>query len=276
MKKKSLKRTKPKNKLRLKLALVAVSALLRTSLIADVSIVKVGDFYFQDQTSMTNVSRIRRGDSVRWEWVNGFHTTTEINALWDCPIEATSQSYQRTFRKPGKWDYVCSRHPGVMRGSVIVDGEQTPIEPNSFSVFPGIVISGGLDELLDSDDQRLIVQPGPSFAWTSEWPATVRLSGLVPPGTGLYALTLKVESQSNAGGIVQRIRFYDHVGRDWEEFDLSLMTTSDSVREAIVNDPARFITPATGTVIAEVSYNVAWPTIYPWQARIDQIQWIAQ
>jgi hypothetical protein len=98
----------------------------------------------------------------------------------------------------------------------------------------------------------------------------------VPPGTGAYALTLKVESHSNGGGIVQRIRFFDHVERDWEEFDLALMGGSDSIREAIVNDPIRFIMPATGTVIAEVSYNVAWSTVYPWQARIDQIQWIAQ
>jgi hypothetical protein len=142
---------------------LAATFLICAPLLAETHIVKVGDYYFQDQTTLTNVSRIRRGDVVRWEWVNGFHTTTEVAGLWDAPIEPGAQSYQRTFRKPGRWNYVCTRHPKVMRGSVIVDGDQTFVSPISMSVSPGIIISGGNNEIRKSDDERLILQPGPSF-----------------------------------------------------------------------------------------------------------------
>jgi hypothetical protein len=86
-----------------------------------------------------------------------------------------------------------------------------------------------------------------------------------------------VEAHATSGLVVQRIRLYDPFEQAWEEVRIGFAPTTDQVVEATVNDPERFMTPATGMTRAEVSYRAVGPVFtYPWEARIDQIQWIAQ
>lgn len=249
---------------------------MASSALAETRIVTVGDFYFQDQVSLTSHTRINVGDTVRWQWVFGNHTTTSVKKLWNAPINSITTTYQRVFDTPGVYEYYCSMDPLIMRGTVQVNGVQTHVQPISVEVQPGQILSGGLQEILHSDDKRMIMRPGVVLS-TSAYPIVVRVAGLVPPGTGDNSLTIRVESQASSTSILQRIRLFDPFQNVWEEVDLARSTTTDGVREATVNDPERFMTPATGTVRAEVSYKAIGPVlVYPWQARIDQIEWIAQ
>jgi len=244
--------------------------------IAETRIVHVGDFYFQDQVSGTSFTRINVGDSVRWQWIFGNHTTTSVEKLWNAPINSITTTYERVFDTPGIYEYYCSMDPLVMRATVQVDGVMTHVQPISFTVSPGQVLAGGLSELLQSDDKRMVIRPGVVLG-SSAYPIVVRVTGLVPPGTGENSLTIRVESHASSSSILQRIRLYDPFADVWEEVGLGLVTTTDGVREVTVNDPERFMTPATGTVRAEVSYRAIAPVLsFPWQARIDQIEWIAQ
>lgn len=249
---------------------------MAVSAFAETRIVTVGDFYFQDQVTLTSYTRINVGDTVRWEWAYGNHTTTSTTGLWDAPINSITTTYQRVFDTPGVYPYYCVMDPLVMLGTVQVDGKQTFVEPTEVTVLPGQIVSGGLPEILQSDDKRLVMRPGVVLS-TSMFPIVVRVSGQVPPGTGENTLTIRVEAQASSTSILQRIRLFDPSANVWEEVDVSLATTVDGVREVTVNDPERFMTPATGTVRAEVSYKAIGPTLlYPWQSKIDQIQWIAQ
>jgi plastocyanin len=263
--------------LKTKAAILGIAAaLLAPSALAETRIVNGGDFYFQDQVTMTSHTRINVGDTVKWQWVFGNHTTTSVEKLWNAPINSITQTFSRVFDTPGVYEYYCSMDPLVMRGTVQVDGVMTHVQPIRVDVGPGHIVSGGLNEILNSDDQRMVTRPGVVLSNSAD-PNVVRVAALVPPGTGENTHTLRVESHASSGSILQRIRLYDHVAAVWEEVHLSLVTTTDAVREATVNDPQRFMTPATGTVRAEVAYKAIGPVLgFPWQARIDQIEWIAQ
>jgi hypothetical protein len=243
---------------------------------AETRTVFVGDFFFQDELSLNSHTRINAGDSVKWQWVSGSHTTTEVGELWNASINSITQTYTRVFEEPGLWEYFCTMDPLVMRGTVRVDGKMTPVAPSSIDVSPGVIVSGGLTDILESDNQRLVVRPGVVFS-NASYPIVVRATGFIPPGTGDHALTIRVEAHATSGTIVQRIRLYDPFQQKWEEVRIGFSSITDTVVEATVNDPERFQTPASGMTVAEVSYRAAGPVFaYPWHARIDQIQWIAQ
>lgn len=256
--------------------LALITALTASAALAEIRTVFVGDFFFQDEVSLNSHTRINVGDSVKWQWINGSHTTTEVGELWNASLNSITQSYTRVFNEPGLWEYFCTMDPLVMRGTVRVDGTMTPVSPSSIEVGPGVIVSGGLAEVLESDDQRLILRPGVVFS-TASYPVVVRATGFIPPGTGEHALTIRVEAHATSGTIVQRIRLYDPFQQKWEEVRIGFASLTDNVVEATVNDAERFQTPATGMTVAEISYRAAGPVFaYPWHARIDQIQWIAQ
>ncbi|HEY1274890.1 MAG TPA: plastocyanin/azurin family copper-binding protein [Thermoleophilaceae bacterium] len=79
--------------------------------------VKIGDEFFKSK----NIT-IKSGDKVKWVWVGSedhdvvvtsgprkFHSRTQ-----------SSGSYSKTLRKRGTYRYLCSVHPDVMRGKVVV------------------------------------------------------------------------------------------------------------------------------------------------------------
>ena len=79
---------------------------------ADVTVV-VGNMAFSPTTV-----EITAGDSVAWVWKDD---TEHDVAFADGPASRTQRSgtWQRTFDRPGRFDYVCTLHPR-MRGTVVV------------------------------------------------------------------------------------------------------------------------------------------------------------
>jgi plastocyanin len=84
--------------------------------------ISVQDFVFVP-SQLTNV---RIGDTVRWIWVSGTHTTTSTSipngaAAWDHPITSSSLSFDYIPSVPGTYDYHCSIHFAMgMTGSFTV------------------------------------------------------------------------------------------------------------------------------------------------------------
>lgn len=71
------------------------------------------------------------GDTVRWVWLQGNHTTTSVAGdfeIWDAPINSSSPSFSYTFTEPGVHWYYCIPHgfdngdgtAGGMSGTVTV------------------------------------------------------------------------------------------------------------------------------------------------------------
>jgi plastocyanin len=77
---------------------------------------------------------IRTGDSVKWTWGSGGHTTTSgspgmPNGIWDSGLHNGGATFTRTFNSAGTFQYYCVPHGGCcgMVGTVtVVNGSPTP------------------------------------------------------------------------------------------------------------------------------------------------------
>lgn len=56
---------------------------------------------FRDTYTNTSETLIDVGDSVRWVWRSGFHTTTSYDGLWDAEISSVRRTFIYTFSEPG-------------------------------------------------------------------------------------------------------------------------------------------------------------------------------
>lgn len=71
---------------------------------------------------------ILENESVLFQWLGGSHTTTsgtgpldpEAGALWDRPLNSTSQQWEQVFPTEGIYPFFCRPHSGLMMGAVRV------------------------------------------------------------------------------------------------------------------------------------------------------------
>ena len=76
--------------------------------------VQVSNFVFTP-----NNLNITVGDTIKWQWVNGIHTTTSMTipvgaATWDAPITSTNQTFFYRVTTAGNYHYKCTPHfPGM-------------------------------------------------------------------------------------------------------------------------------------------------------------------
>jgi plastocyanin len=92
--------------------------------------VNVSNFTFTPATLTINA-----GDIVKWQWVEGTHTTTNgtdpsapgAGTLWNAPLDAANTSFQRTFSTSGTFPYHCGFHFSLgMTGTITVLGGNAP------------------------------------------------------------------------------------------------------------------------------------------------------
>jgi plastocyanin len=76
------------------------------------------DFAFapKDQT-------IQVGDTVKWTFTDGGHTTTarpDQPDSWNSGLKEEGQTFEKTFTTPGRYQYICKPHRDFMRGTIVV------------------------------------------------------------------------------------------------------------------------------------------------------------
>lgn len=196
---------------------------------------------------------IQQGDIVRWNWVEGMHTTTSgthtgtPDGLWDAPLTISNTVFQRTFNDaPGSYTYFCTFHVGggmvgtitVQAGAnnppnVVNPGTQNGMEDTFFSVTVNAFDGDG--DALTMTDQGTT----PSWAtFTDNGDNSATISGT--PAIG------------DAGTYSQTVRASDGVDFDEETFDI-----------VIAENPVATVT-LTGTgfdppsVTRKVGQSVQW------------------
>jgi plastocyanin len=126
--------------------------------------VLVGNYYFNP----SNLPSVNLGDTIRWEWVAGSHTTTSTSipsgaSTWDEPITFSNQVYEYKTTVAGTYNYVCLPHAGMGQvGSFTVQGA-APLAVTA-TANPGNVCIGGSTQL------NAIVSGGTgtyTYSWTS-------------------------------------------------------------------------------------------------------------
>ncbi len=89
---------------------------------ATIHVVSVSNFAF----SPANLTSVIVGDTVRFTWVSGTHTTTSVTqsipanaAVWNSPITSANPTFDYKVTVAGTYSYVCTPHAGSMTGSFV-------------------------------------------------------------------------------------------------------------------------------------------------------------
>ncbi|MDQ2986141.1 MAG: hypothetical protein M3R13_05400 [Armatimonadota bacterium] len=149
----------------------------------------------------------------------------------------------------------------------------TQVPAESFFMARGSVVSGDLNSLFISDDNRLVMKPGTVFSF-SEPPVQVILDAVAPTPSPI-AFSFTMESAASFGNAEQTISLFNFDSGLYEVMDSRLAATTDNIiRIEMDSDPWRFIEPGTQVVRARVSYRAVGPAFaYPWLGTLDKVSW---
>lgn len=161
----------------------------------------------------------------------------------------------------------------ILGDPILIPNRLQPVQPHNFSVIRGKHISGGLADLFESDDSRLVIQAGPVLD-IHEPPVWMVIDATAftnsPP-----ELRFTLEACVNTPGLTQKIELFNYVTQSYEQVDERAATTTDSVVEIIVSgDPSRFIDPGTLAMNAQMTWKPSGPILlWPYTVGIDQSIW---
>lgn len=146
------------------------------------------------------------------------------------------------------------------------------ITPTSFSVPRGTQVSGGLQSLQQSDNQKLLIN-SVVVSFLSDYPVQVIVDA-TSPITAPSQLKIKFEASANSSPISQTIDLYDYTASRSVTVDVRSATTSDQIVEVVANNPARFVEAVTGHIEARIRFRQSGstPTLI-WAVGIDQAIW---
>jgi glucose/arabinose dehydrogenase len=147
------------------------------------------------------------------------------------------------------------------------------VAPTSWTVFRGVLVSGGLPQVVQSDDQRAVVGPG-IVAISSESPVTLRFDATAPSQTPT-TLRFFLEAQASTAGLTQVLELWDYTANAWVQVDSRAASNNVDWRIVVTpSSPARFVQASTRAMRAQVRYYQSGPvTSSHWQARVDQAVW---
>ncbi|MCH8275022.1 MAG: DNRLRE domain-containing protein [Armatimonadetes bacterium] len=145
--------------------------------------------------------------------------------------------------------------------------------PNSFTIIRGLLISGGLPDLFDSDDSRLVVRTA-VFAPSIDPPVQIEVVGTSPTESP-SELRFRFEGMASRNLIERRISLYNYVTQSYEELHVAFAATSDEVVEIVVTTNAsRFVEPGTGQVKSLMTWKAAAFSFFTgWNVGTDQTIW---
>ncbi len=97
--------------------------------------------------SPSSITTVLVGDTIRWSWVSGNHTSTSVTipsgaTSWDNFMASSASNFDYKVTVPGTYDYKCNPHAGAgMKGTFlaqqIIEGVQKGgVIYSSMTVFP--------------------------------------------------------------------------------------------------------------------------------------------
>ena len=141
------------------LSLIIICLLITLSGYSFTQIVNVKNFTFTPASFTINI-----GDTIRWVYVSGSHTTTSLTipagaAAWDHPINSSNTSFTYIPAKAGVYNYKCTFHFAMgMKGSFTVVCPQASVQ---ISAAASTTFCQGSSVVLNSDVSSSVT----SYQW---------------------------------------------------------------------------------------------------------------
>jgi WD40 repeat protein len=141
----------------------------------------------------------------------------------------------------------------------------------SLEIIRGNVASGGLADIQDADDQRLVIRPGLVF-FSGQPPIEIEVDSRTDQQDA-NIIEMGIESSGDTH-VLQTIMLFDFELKTWTEVGAGEVSQIDDLKVVDVEEAHRFIQDGTGKVRAKFRYSSTGPRFtYPWFARIDYARW---
>jgi len=221
--------------------LLITGSLIQQNVFATIHQVQVSNYQFNPSNLSVNV-----GDTVKWVWVSGSHTTTSTAvpagaATWDQPITSASTSYSYRVTVEGTYNYECTPH--AIMGMVASFTATTPVM--TLAVTPG--------------NQNVSAAAGTtSFNVSSNtsWSASCAQSWCICNSSGSGNGTISVSYSENTS-TSSRIATITVTGSGVAGVSVTV-TQAGAAPTLNVSPPAQNVSQASGTTNFSVSSNTNW------------------
>jgi hypothetical protein len=149
------------------------------------------------------------------------------------------------------------------------------VAPTSYTLQPGVLVSGNLASLASPDNNRMVMRPGVVLI-SSQPPIALTVQGTAPSSSA-DAMRIVVESSASSASIAQWVDAFNFQTGQFDSMAIDPLTTNDVRRTYAVTNPTAHIGPGN-IVRCRVRFKAEGPVlIYPWNARVDELTWrIAQ
>lgn len=156
--------------------------------------------------------------------------------------------------------------------TIVLEGGPTVVIGDTLTVMPGLISSGGLEELTDSDNVSLVLFRDPTSTSAVTQFVLTSTSPTATPSSFEFTLEGRAVSRPN---VVQRVEFYDYVTAAYEAVDEQnsvRMPPDLSITIAPGGDLSRFVDPTTLEIRTRVRYRADSPRAQ-FSSRTDQAIW---
>ncbi len=206
-------------------------------------VVSVANFQFTP-SSLPNVIS---GDTIRWEWVSGTHTTTSTSVpggalTWDQPIDAGNTVYEYHATVTGTYTYYCMHHPSMVASFTVTGSTPTlNVTPSNQNVTS---VAGTTDFNVTSNS-----------SWTASTPAS--WCSVTPSGTGNGTITATYVSNPTVNQRVASIT----VSVSGISPHVVTVTQAGETPQLAVTPPNQNVTMPAGTTDFTVTSNTDWVAV---------------
>ncbi len=171
------------------LLIASVLSFYVSSIFATIQVVQVGS---GGLNFAPNSFTITLGDTVKWVWSSGSHTTTATSipvggATWDQVIASANDSLVYIPTAAGPYTYKCTPHSGSMTGSFTVNPGTPPTPANAILVGMG-------GNLFSPDSINVVVGDTVKFLWVSGTHNTT--SQTIPSGAAPWSKSMTSANDS--------------------------------------------------------------------------------
>ena len=228
------------------ISLIIVAALIISGLqaLAVKHVIHVGSFYFTPGSLNVNV-----GDTVRWVWDNGSHTTTSATippgaVAWDSLMASSIQSFEYPVSVAGLYHYQCTPHATMGQVATFTASAASP----ALSVTP-------------SNRNVTSTAGSTNFTVTSNsgWTATCNRTWCIVTGSGTGNGTIVSDYDENTS-ISQRIATITVIVSGLRAQTVTI-TQSGAAPILLVSPANQNVTAIAGSVTFDVSSNTNWTAV---------------
>jgi len=148
------------------------------------------------------------------------------------------------------------------------------VVPSAFTVFRGFQIAGALVDAFESDDSRLLFNPG-FVVNSTEAPVTLIFDATLSSDSP-NSLEIVMESQAGTPGLTATLEAFNWVSSAFEIVDATATSfNTDSVVSVDLSSAVSdYVQSGSGAVRSQIGWRQTGFTLnFPWEVRLDQMVW---